>query len=182
MGAAAPGPQNPINPRYKASGHIPRLVARREVAMNRCAFASPLALLLCTALTSSVFAQAKPAAPTAAPAPPAKAKFATPVKGEVAVQVIQGRSAFVGKEIVTKYQIKNMASGPIALLKIDEYWYDKDGKMVSTDTQRYKQPFQPGEVIELTTRAPAKPGAARSQATFSHANGKVVAKAVKKFQ
>jgi hypothetical protein len=171
-------PGNPTGPRAEPPF---RLDARREVAMNRSAFASPLALLFCTALAASAFAQAKPAAPTT-PAPAARAKFATPVKGDVAVQVIQGRSNFVGKEIVTTYKVKNMASGPIALLKVDEYWYDKAGKMVSTDTQRYKQPFQPGEIIELTTRAPATPGAARSQATFSHANGKVVAKAVKQFQ
>jgi hypothetical protein len=181
MATLRDGPQSQETPGTKAASQDPRLVARREVAMNRFAFASPLTLLLCTALTTPAFAQATTAAPTT-PAPATRAKFATPVKGDVNVQVIQGRSSFVGKEIVTKYRIKNLASGPIALLKIDEYWYDKAGKMVSTDTQRHKQPFQPGEIIELTTRAPATPGAARSQATFSHANGKVIAKAVKQFQ
>jgi hypothetical protein len=151
--------------------------------MNRCAFASPLSLLLCTAFATTVFAQAQPAAPTT-PAPPARAKFAIPVKGEVTVQVIPGQSKAVGKEIVTVYKIKNMAAGPIALLKVDEYWYDKGGKMVSTDTQRHRQPLQPGEVIELTTHAPAPSGnlaQLSKRALFSHANGKVNAKAVKQF-
>ena len=151
--------------------------------MNRSVFAPALTLLVSVAIVSTAFAQAKPAVATSAPPPPAaKAKFATPIKGDVAVQVIQGKSNFVGKEIVTTYRVKNMASGPIALLKVDEYWYDKGGKMVSTDTQRHKQPFLPGEVIEMTTRAPALPGAARNQATFSHANGKVTVKPVKQFQ
>lgn len=149
--------------------------------MHRVVFAPALTLLACVTLSSTVFAQAKPAAPTT-PAPPARAKFATPIKGEAAIQVIQSQSKFVGKEIVTVYKVKNMSSGPIALLKIDEYWYDKGGKLISTDTQRYKQPFQPGEVIEMTTHAPAAPGAARSQAQFSHANGKISAKSVKQFQ
>jgi hypothetical protein len=148
--------------------------------MKRSAFASPLAVLLCTVFATTAFAQAQSAAPTT-PAPPARAKFATPVKGEVVVQVVQGPSKRVGKELVTTYKIKNMADGPIALLKLDEYWYDKGGKMVSTDTQRHRQPFQPGEIIEITTHAPDLPGALRSQASFSHANGKVSPKRVKQF-
>jgi hypothetical protein len=151
--------------------------------MNRCVFASPLALLLCAAVSSVVFAQAKPAAPTT-PAPAARAKFATPIKGEAAIQVIPGASKYdiKQKEIVTTYKIKNMSPAPIAMLKIDEYWYDKGGKVVSTDTQRYKQPFQPGEIIELTTRAPApSPAGWNKNATFTHANGKVTVKRVDKF-
>ena len=151
--------------------------------MNRSVFAPALTLLVSVTLVSTAFAQAKPAVATSAPPPPAaKAKFATPIKGDVTVQVIQGKSNFVGKEIVTTYRVKNMASGPIALLKVDEYWYNKDRKLVSTDTQRHKQPFLPGEIIEMTTRAPALPGAERNQATFSHANGKVTVKPVKQFQ
>lgn len=152
--------------------------------MKRSAFAP--ALTLCLALgvaTTAAAGQATPASTSGSPpAAPARAKFATPIKGDVPVQVIQGRSTFVGNEIVTTYKIKSMASGPIALLKVDEYWFDKDGKIVTTDTQRHRQPFQPGEIIEITTRAPKMPGATRSQAQFSHANGKVTAKGVKKFE
>jgi len=146
--------------------------------MNRSAFASALALLLCPVLSTLAFAQAQPAAPTTA-APPEKARFVTPLKGLATIEVLPGESKFVGKEIVTTFKIRNTSKGPIALLKLDEYWYDKAGKLVSSDTQRYRQPFMPGEVIELTTRAPAAPGAARAQRTFEHANGKVDAKAVK---
>jgi hypothetical protein len=151
--------------------------------MNRSVFAPALALIVCGAVVSTAYAQAKPAAPTT-PAPAARAKFASPLKGEAAIQVIPGTSKFdvKVKEVVTTYKIKNMSNAPIALLKIDEYWYDK-GKMVSTDTQRYRQPFQPGEVIEVTTHAPAtaSPAGWTRNVQFSHANGKVAAKAVKQF-
>ena len=154
--------------------------------MNRSVFASALTLLFCTSVASSAWAQAKPAVapPAAAPAPAAKAGFVTPLKGEGAVQVLPGTSKFDPKlkEVVTTYKIKNMSSAPIALLKLDEYWYEK-GKMVSTDTQRYKQPFQPGEIIEMTTHAPAQgnPAGWTKNVTLSHANGKITAKAVKAF-
>ena len=147
--------------------------------MKRVA-SSSLVALLCTAVASAAFAQAKPAAPTT-PEAPVRAKFATPIKGDATVQVIAGNPTRVNKEIVTKYRVKNISSGPIALLKVDQYWYSKEGKMVSATDARHKQPFQPGEVIEITTRAPDNPGAARNQTQFSHANGKVNAKPVKQF-
>ena len=160
--------------------------------MNRSVFAPALALLFCSAVVSTAVAQAKPAvaqakgpAPAAAPAPAAKAGFITPLKGEGTVQVLPGVSKFdpKTKEVVTTYKIKNTSSAPIALLKLDEYWYEKGGKMVSTDTQRYRQPFQPGSIIELTTHAPAtgNPAGWNKNVTFSHANGKITAKKVDKF-
>ena len=129
--------------------------------MNRSAFAPALTLLVSSVMATSAFAQAaKPAAPTA-PAAATKAGFVTPLKGEAVIQVLPGTSKFDPKlkEVITTYKLKNMSSAPIALLKVDEDLY-QSGKMVSTDTQRYRQPFQPGEVIEITTHAPAesKPG------------------------
>lgn len=149
--------------------------------MKRLALASPLALLLCTVFAAGASAQAQPAAPTTTP-PPAKAKFAVPVKGEATIEVIQSPSKFVGNEIITVYKVRNTANGPIALLKLDEYWYDKGRNMVSSDTYRHKQPLYPGEVIEIRTHAPKNASAVVSQATFSHANGKISAKKVKQFQ
>jgi hypothetical protein len=152
--------------------------------MNRSVFAPALALLVCSAVVTSAFAQAKPAAPTTTPTPPAKAGFVTPLKGEALIQVIPGTSKYdpKAKEVITTYKLKNMSSAPVALMKLDEYWYAK-GKMVSTDTQRYRQPFQPGEIIEMTTHAPAdsNPVGWTKNLTGSHANGKVTLKAVKAF-
>jgi hypothetical protein len=120
-----------------------------------------------------------PAAPAQAPATPAK--YYRPVKGIAAIQVIPGPSKKVGADIVTAIKIKNMASGAIALLKIDEYWYDKSGQIVSSDTQSYRKPFNPGEIIEMTMRSPYRPGLASSQYMYSHVNGKIDVKGVKKF-
>jgi hypothetical protein len=121
--------------------------------MKRSVFASALTLLFCSVTVSLAVAQATPAvsqaktAAPAAPAPAAKAGFVMPLKGEGTVLVLQGTSKFDPKlkEVTTTYKIKNTSSAPIAMLKMDEYWYENK-KMVSTDTQRYKQPFQPGEV------------------------------------
>ena len=153
--------------------------------MNRSVFASALTLLFCTVIATSGYAQAKPAAATSTTsAPPAKAGFVTPLKGEATIQVIPGTSKYdpKTKEVITTYKLKNMSSAPVALMKLDEYWYAK-GKMVSTATERHRQPFQPGEIIEMTTRAPAdaNPSGWTKSLTGSHANGKVTLKKVDKF-
>ena len=156
--------------------------------MIRSAVASALAVVFSAGFASGALAQSKPAAQapaaSAAPAAPAaRAKWVAPVKGDATVQMIKSSSKHVGKEIVTSFKIKNISPGAIALFRIDEYWYNNDQKpqMVTGDTQRYMKPIMPGEIVEMTTRSPAKPGAMRSQWSFSHANGKIVPKVVNKF-
>jgi hypothetical protein len=153
--------------------------------MTRFAVALALAVITSAATAVAAFAQAAPSAATPAsnPPPAARARWVAPIKGDAAVQIIKSESKRSGKEIVTNFKVKNVSSGAIALLRIDEYWYDNNPKptIVTADTQRWMKPILPGEIVEMTTRAPAKPGATRSQWTFSHANGKVVPKMVKKF-
>jgi hypothetical protein len=103
--------------------------------MNRSALAPALTLLLSATLVTTTFARqatpaaTKPATPAATSGSPppaaAKAKFATPLKGEATIDVIQGASKIVGKEVVKTYKIKNTSSAPIAMLKVDEYYYSK---------------------------------------------------------
>ena len=50
------------------------------------------------------------------------------------------------------------------------------------DTQSYRKPFNPGEIIEITLKSPVKPDLYQPQWAFSHANGNIEVKAVKKFQ
>lgn len=147
--------------------------------MKRPAFGAIVAVALAS-IASSAFAQAQPAAPTAQPAP-ARAKWVAPVKGIALVEVIPGTSKKVGDEMVTVLKVKNMSSGAIALLRIDEYWYDKSLKTVSGDTQRHRKPLYPGEIVEITMRSPVKPNLYRNTFNFSHANGKIEVKTVKKF-
>ena len=154
--------------------------------MAHSAFASALAVVFTAATASGVLAQAaKPAAtatPAPAAAPAARAKWMPPVKGIATVEVIRGNPKHVGKEVHTLLKVRNTSSGPIALLRADEYWYDKDRKLVSGDTYRHRQPLQPGEVIEITMKSPIKPNLLQSQVSFEHANGKVQAKGVKAFK
>jgi hypothetical protein len=154
--------------------------------MHRSVFAPAVALLFCAAIGPSVFAQAKPAAATqtkpatAPPAPAAPTKFVPPVKGTASIEVMRGQSKKVGKELITPLKIKNTSTGSISLLKIDELWYNKKRDMVTAGDFRYKKPFLPGEIIDVEIRSPLVGEPDVSQLTFTHANGKIDAKTVKK--
>ena len=67
---------------------------------------------------------------------------------------------------------------------MDEYWYNKATPpvVVTGDTEAYRKPFMPGEVIEITMKSPVQARhLAASQYQFSHAGGQVNPKRVKKF-
>jgi hypothetical protein len=113
-------------------------------------------------------AQSTPAAPAT---PPAKARWVPPVKGPAEIGYLKPQTKVVGKEVVTKVKIMNMSGGQIALLRVDEYWYDKAGNMLPGDTQRWKKPFMPGEVIELEFRTPHNPKFFQNTYQFKHAHG-----------
>jgi hypothetical protein len=149
--------------------------------MKRPTFAAIVVMAL-TPIASTAFAQAQPAAPAVQP-PPARAKWVAPVKGIASIEVILGTPKKVGSDIVTSIKVRNMSGGAIALLRVDEYWFDKSNppKVISGDTQRWPKPFHPGEVIEITTKSPYKPNLGANTYSFTHANGKVDAKKVKKF-
>jgi hypothetical protein len=123
-------------------------------------------------------AQAPPATP--AGAPPAKAKYVPPVKGVAEIEIVRPDTKVVGKDVVTKIKVKNASLGAIHLLRVDEYWYDKAGNMLPGDTQRWKKPFMPGEVIEFELRVPRNPAFYQNTYKFTHANGACKAKTVKK--
>jgi hypothetical protein len=153
--------------------------------MTRRAFAPALVVVFSATTASAALAQAaQTAASTAvpAPAPAARAKWMAPVKGTATIEVIRGNPKQVGNEVHTLLKVKNTSAAPIALLRADEYWYNKKREMVTGDTQRYQKPFQPGEIIEITMKSPLKPDLLSSQVQFQHAHGKVDAKGVKKFQ
>ena len=170
--------------------------------MKRFAFASSVIVLLALGAVS-ILAQSKPApapankaaapattqqapaakatTPTTQQAPAAPAKFIKPLKGTADIQFMEVSAKKVGGNIVTVLKIKNMSNAPISLLKVDEYWYNKSQQVVTGDTQPYRKPFMPGEIIELTLKAPYKSDITVSQYMFSHAGGQVTPKRVKKF-
>jgi hypothetical protein len=161
--------------------------------MKRCVFASAVALFACSVSVSPAFAQAKTApapakvvaaAPTTS-APAAPAKWVAPVKGTATIEVMRGPAKVVGKEIVTTFKLKNTSTGSINLLRADQDWYDKgDGKqrgLVTSTNGMYRKPFLPGEIIDFELRAPLNGKPDIDRIVFSHANGKIDAKAVKTF-
>jgi hypothetical protein len=128
-------------------------------------------------LTLPVFAAAQ-----APPAPAQKAKYIPPVRGVATIDVFTVSSKRMPKEMVTVIKVKNTSNGSINLLKANEYWYDKDRKMVTADQYAHKKaPIQPGEIVEITLRSPVQPGTTplQNQIMFEHANGKVMATKVK---
>jgi hypothetical protein len=155
--------------------------------MTRLACALALlcgALAAPAAFTSPVHADQQAVAKTApaTPAPATPAKFYRPVKGIATVEVIQSPAKRVGNDMVTVLKVKNTSAGRINLLQFDDYWYDKDVKQVSGSTEKYRKPFNPGDIIEIMVKSPVKPNLYRNQIMFSHAGGKVEVKQVKKFQ
>ena len=132
-------------------------------------------------LVSSAAAQApKPAAAApAAQAPAAKPRLAAPVRGVAQLgytKPVVKNGKIGGKDfIVTTIQVKNMATGAIAGLKVDEFWYDKAGNPVTGDNYRHPRPLQPGEVITITLETPRNPAMNRNQYNFTHAHGEIKA-------
>jgi hypothetical protein len=125
-------------------------------------------------------------APSAQPQAPAqRAKFIPPVKGVATVEVLQAPSKRVGADMTTVIKVRNTSKGSINLLKIEEYWYDGSKPPQIVMNGRYahrKAPIQPDEIVEITMKTPYTPKMRQNQMIFTHANGKVDAKAVKAFK
>ncbi len=137
---------------------------------KRVFLASAGAVLLLAGVTAEQ--AAKPAAP--APAASGPVKLVAPIRGVAEIGYTKPVTKREGNMIVTTIKVKNMASGAIAGLKVDEFWYDKSGETVAgAQPFRYRKPLQPGEIIEVTLRVPTNPKMDRNQYKFEHANGTI---------
>jgi hypothetical protein len=121
----------------------------------------------------------QPAQPTAAPSP--RPKLVTPMKGTAVIEVLRPVVKVQGKEVVTTLRLKNASYGPIAGLRVDEYWFDKQGNLLPGDSQRLKAVLMPDEEATIELRTPKDPRMDRNSYQFSHINGKVRADTVAKF-
>ena len=133
---------------------------------------------LAVATASAAAAQApKPAAAPAQGAPAERARLVAPVRGVAQIgytKPVVKRGKVGGKDfVITTMQIKNMAPRPIAGLMVDDFWYDKGGNPLPSDSYRHPRPLQPNEVITVTLETPADPRMNRNQWQFSHANGEI---------
>ena len=118
----------------------------------------------------------------AAPAAPAPAtKLISPVRGEAELGYLKPVTKREGNMIVTTIKVKNLAAGPIAGLKVDEFWYDKAGEPVTgAQPFRYRKALMPGEVIDVVLRVPTNPKMDRNQYKFEHSNGAIKTKLLPK--
>jgi hypothetical protein len=130
-----------------------------------------------TAAGATILAQATPA-----PKPPARPKFVQPIRGVAEIGYLKPAVKVVGNEVVTTFKIKNLSTGAIAGLRVDEFWYDKAGNMLPGDSQRVRQPIQPGEVVTVELRTPKSPNMDRNNYQFSHANGTIKPKVLTKLE
>jgi hypothetical protein len=154
--------------------------------MTRAALATIVATVVWSGLYPGAMvgtAQTPPAKPAqeAPAAPTAPRKFVTPVKGTVSLGYLKPAIKVEKEELITIIQVKNLAQGPIAGLRVDEYWYDKGGTLVTGSTARLRQPLMAGDVYTVELRTPRKPNMDRNSYQFTHANGKVEPKLMKRF-
>lgn len=148
------------------------------MTMKRAVLATALGAGLVAFVASSV------AAGQAKPAPAAPAKFVAAVKGIAEISVMPPASKVDQKsnEVITTIRLRNGANGAIAGLKVEEYWWDKASNPVTGSSYRHPKPLLPGESITVTLKTPKDPKMFRNTYQFSHANGQIRAKNVKKLE
>jgi hypothetical protein len=109
--------------------------------------------------------------------PPARPRLVAPVRGLAQIgytKPVVKRGKIGDKDfVITTMRVKNMATAPIAGFKVDDFWYDKQGNPLPSDSYRHPRPLQPGEVITITLETPLDPRMNRNQWQFSHANGEI---------
>ena len=138
------------------------------------------------ALSTAALAQAKkpePAKqPAVAPATAVAPANMKPVQGLAVINVLKPVVKVQGNEVITTIKVKNLSYGSIAGLKLDEFWYDKGGNVVTGDTKRMMKPIMPNEIVTIELHTPRDPKMDRNSYQFSHANGKIKVETVPKFQ
>jgi hypothetical protein len=152
--------------------------------MSRSALTFLAAVSSVLLVSSTVLAQSKPAA-AAAPAQATqatKAKWVPPVRGLATIGMLKPVTKVEKGEVVTRLKIKNLSTGSIALLRVDEYWYDKQGNMLPGATERIRKPILPGQVVDVTLRVPKNDKFFQNQYKFSHANGEIKVEQLKKIE
>jgi hypothetical protein len=108
-------------------------------------------------------------------------KLISPIRGEAELGYLRPVTKREGNMIVTTIKVKNLATAPIAGLKVDEFWYDKGGEPVTgAQPFRYRKALMPGEVIDVVLRVPTNPKMDRNQYKFEHANGAIKTKLLPK--
>ena len=81
-------------------------------------------------------------------------KLVAPVRGEAAIELTAPNTQIVGNNVVTTMRLKNVSSGAIAGLRIEENWFDRNRNPVPGDVYRHPRPWLVGEVIRRVSGEP----------------------------
>jgi hypothetical protein len=95
------------------------------------------------------------------------------VTGMAELGILQPVTKVDGKLVVTTIKVKNLSKGTIVGLKVDEYWYDKEGNPLPGDSKKLSEPLAPRAVSTIVLRTPVNPKMDRNNYVFTHDNGKV---------
>ena len=104
------------------------------------------------------------------------------LRGLAEIGYLRPESRREGNIIITTFHVKNLALGPIAGLKIDEFWYDSDGNPIGGASERVRQPLMPGEEVTIELHVPTSSQIASSNYVFSHQNGDIRATELAEFR
>jgi hypothetical protein len=111
----------------------------------------------------------------------AKSKFVSPIRGRADIGHLPVQTKVVGNEVVTTIRIKNMSPGPIAGMKVEEFWWDKNQSPVpGGGTFRHTKLLMPAEDLTVTFKSPKDARMFTNNYKFSHANGDISAKQLKR--
>ena len=139
--------------------------------MTRARFAVAATLAAVCASADAAWAQATQAPPLT-PILAGK-KLVTPVRGVADVEFTQPVTRREKGLVVTRIQLKNISSAPIARLTIDETWYDAAGGLVTGSKGVVNGLLQPGEVQIVRIETPFNAKMKANNYNFTHANGVV---------
>jgi hypothetical protein len=95
------------------------------------------------------------------------------VMGTAEVGILQPVTKVEGKVVVTTIKVKNLSKGTIVGLKVEEYWYDKDGNPLPGDSKKLTQPLAPRALSTIVLRTPVNAKMDRNNYVFTHDNGQV---------
>lgn len=109
------------------------------------------------------------------------ASAALPVRGVAEIAILTPVTKAQGTNVVTTIKLKNLAKGPIAGLKIDEFWYDKAGNLLPGDSKVVRL-LGLGQVTTVVLTTKYNPKMNSNTYQFSHANGGVTTRVLPKIE
>ncbi len=123
-------------------------------------------------VASGAFAQQTPSPPPMQSILAGK-KITPPVRGQAEVDYAKPVTKREGPNVVTKIQVKNTSTAPIARLRIIETWFDKSGGTIPGGEGVINGLLQPGEIQTIEIRTPYSDKLNSNSWNFLHANGSV---------